>query len=468
MSRSYKLRVIISLIILISFYVLSSYKLVDSFNLTSDFGRDLYNIIRISQGEAILIGPKMNLGGYYSGPYYYYLFAPILFLTRFDQSSVLLFNCFLFALGAAVCFFISSQKLGVLKSLTLTASLSLLPLYLQSSHYPSNGYTFLPLLWLFLTLIFFSWFESPKKLFLLGLLAGIIINIHPTNLFILVGVAFYILTSLRRKKFIVIFLAGVILTFIPVVLFEFRHDFIMTRNTFINHSYLSMSATRHVSFWENLLFLKYKLIQLIIFDPSYYLIVILLAVLFHQKFSKPFFLICLTGLVASVIILRFNFEIHYIFALAFFLSFSTLLLITNSRFWFLTSLFILSELTLIKLPSYPNPERKISNPEVSVRFLVQDGLVDKSQKFNLIAITDAYALVPTGYEYRFFFRKYGYLPNSEYDYSSAKTLFIFSEAPYYDIDRFKMWATEEFGRKYFRDRTVYRVGGTTIYKITKT
>src|SRR3989344_2391006 len=50
-----------------------SYKLTSSFNFHPDFARDIYDMLAIIQGNPTLIGPKLSLGGIYSGPYYYYL-----------------------------------------------------------------------------------------------------------------------------------------------------------------------------------------------------------------------------------------------------------------------------------------------------------------------------------------------------------------------------------------------------------
>ena len=67
-----------------------------AFDYHPDFARDLCDLLSIIRGKLTLIGPKTSFGGIYNGPYYYYLFAPIFYLTNLNIYSLLVFNLLLF------------------------------------------------------------------------------------------------------------------------------------------------------------------------------------------------------------------------------------------------------------------------------------------------------------------------------------------------------------------------------------
>src|SRR5205823_5975553 len=136
--------------IVLIFFSIYSYRITDSFILTTDFGRDLEAMIKIAQGHLTLLGPKLSLGGTYAGPYYYYFFTPALMLSGLNVFSIVYLNSFLFALSLGVIFFILRSFSDLKRSLLLTASLGLLPMFIFGSHYPGNGLSYLPLLLVFL------------------------------------------------------------------------------------------------------------------------------------------------------------------------------------------------------------------------------------------------------------------------------------------------------------------------------
>jgi len=471
-----------SLILSLSIFILYSYNLSQAVLFTSDLGRDLYKTIRITQGDLVLIGSKMNLGGYFAGPYLYYLLAPSLLIGRFDINAVLYFHAMLFAASIGYFFWQTSQKLNPLKALVGALALTFMPLLLICARYPSNGYSYLSLLLFLLTYIFFSNFESKKALLILGLVTGVILNIHPISSLALIFVAFYILFSLKKKQLFLFFAGALLVTFAPTIVFELRHDFVMTKDTFINHSYLTFTKDSHTpQFWQSknpilssFLFISEKFKKLIVLPPLFYFISVFCLLVWkrlHSRKIPKLDLFLALSMIASlfllIAVLRFHFEEHYIFSVAFFISVTAMILILRSKLWIFILVIIFLEIQNFPVYLYQNSARSLIKIEQAVKYSINQRLVSKTVPFNLIQITDAYGLVPTGFEYRFFFRKYGLYPNSEYDFENAKVLLIFSETPYYNIDRFKMWATEQFGREYFNKREVYHSGNIDIYRISK-
>jgi len=87
----------VAVLLFLILFALFSFKLVGSYNFDSDFGRDLMWMYDIAYGRFTLLGPKLSFGGYYLGPYYYYIFVPFLALTKFLPPGVLLANAAFFA-----------------------------------------------------------------------------------------------------------------------------------------------------------------------------------------------------------------------------------------------------------------------------------------------------------------------------------------------------------------------------------
>ncbi len=479
---------IISFLVGFILFLIYSYRLNDAFVLTTDFGRDIYHSLRIAQGDIVLIGPKMNLGGYYSGPYIYYLFAPILLFGSYNISVLLYFHALLFSVSIGFFCWTIFKKYGLHKALLTSLAIGLLPFFILSARHPSNGYTYFPFLLILSTLILFYNFKKKTSLFLLGLLAGFIFNIHPISIFVLLPLAVYLFISLKKKKIFLLFLLGGIITLIPLALFEIKHDFVMTKDTFVNQSFNSFIASKSkpqlalnnsptISIF---LFISSKLKEFTLFEPLTLFALMFGVILLQFKFLKKIkmdlyfkrslflFVSSLLGLALLALILHTHYEDHYLFPLAFFIPFAAVLILLVSRFWILIFLIVFLEIMFFPKYLYQDSVKRFQDVESAVKYAVDNGLVNKKASFNLIEVSDAYALVTTGYDLRFFFRKYGFKPKSEYDYKTAEELLIFSETPYYDIDRFKMWATEEFGRKYFINREVYKSGDITIYKISKT
>lgn len=465
-----------------------SFNLPQSLGFTPDLGRDMYQTIKITQGDLVLVGPKMNLGGYWTGPHLYYLLAPSLLIGKFDITNVLYFHALLFAFSIGFFFWMSSKNLGLFKSFTGAIFLSLMPLYIMSARYPSNGYTYISLLLIVFTLTFFSNFNSTKVLLAIGILSGVILNIHPISILALIFIAFYILIFAKKRSFFLFFLGPVLITFIPSLVFELTHGFVMTKDTFINKSYRTFTQDSFTpQFWLNenqlissFLFISDKFKKLITLPPllifgiasfvvGWKLLINRRRIKSNLFKSQDLFLFCsaLISLFLLISVLRFHFEEHYLFSVAFFISFATILILLRSNFHLLLAIIILFQIYSFPGYLYKNSTRSYQPIEQAVKFTVDQRLVTKGTPFNLIQITDAYGLVPTGFEYRFFFRKIGLYPMSEYNYSSAKVLLIFSETPFYDIDRFKMWATEQFGREYFAKRDVYDVENIRIFRISK-
>lgn len=464
------------LVVLISF-LLYSFKLDVSLFYHPDFARDLFEIFKITQGDLALIGPKLTFGGLYTGPYYFYLFAPIFFLSKANIMAILYFNAFLFAVAIGYFFKKAYEKFSFVQAGLGACVLTLLPLSVIGGRSPSNAYTFIPLLLILLTYVYFHSPQKPLPLLLAGFLFGVIINFHFVNIILMPLFLMLLLPFLKKKKQILYFIGGIAFSFLPLLVFELKHNFIMFTNTFIQKSYLNWMENKNIpngvvgkkNVIENILFMSGQLRHHIILNPliPYGLLLVLFKLERPQKKERMLFAGSLLALLIFSMIIRFQFIPHYLVAVGLTLSFSFVVIFLRSRLW--PSLIILLFLGILFFPThmYRPSERRPERFEKAVQFAVQKNLVRKDVPFNVIQITRQNLLATLGFEYRFFFKKYGYSPDSEFAYSTSKDLIVFSELPDYDISRFRSWEAEQFGTQYFQKAKKYRSGETVIYKISK-
>mgnify|MGYP001588736072 FL=1 len=80
-------------------------------------------------------------------------------------------------------------------------------------------------------------------------------------------------------------------------------------------------------------------------------------------------------------------------------------------------------------------------------------------------IADPNAIV--GFEYRYFFQKYGFIPQSEFEYSKSDILLIYTEINNLNPSTLNTWEIEQFGKKYLLKTLHYKVGKTFIFKAEK-
>lgn len=227
-----------SLIVFIGTFILFSYHISSSYGLAYDFGRDAMWMYDILHGRLTLLGPKLSFGGYYLGPYYYYLFSHFLLLTRYYPDGALIFNAFLFSISATLIFIILKKNTNTWFSLIPTLWIVFNSYFLFSARNPGNAFTYVSFLTLYITYILFYKIESRLITFLLGIISGLIANFHPVSLLVLIPATIIQLLTKKQKvaikaKAIIIYLLGIIIMYIPLIIFEVRHGFIMFTNTFI-------------------------------------------------------------------------------------------------------------------------------------------------------------------------------------------------------------------------------------------
>ena len=469
-----KKNIVYGLIIAFVVFIIISFHLNDSLIFHSDFARDLFNILKISRGDHTLLGPKLSFGGLYTASYYYYLFVPVFLLSGFKIMSIFYFNALLFVLAIFYFFINARKKYSLWKAVISSLSFALIPIYLFSSRNPSISNTHLALLLMFLTFVYFEEIEQPVAILILGLLFGVIINFGFLNLLLLLPVYLLIVNKLKKKVNSLYFFFGIIVSFFPLILFEIKNNFIMLKNTFFNQSYLSWIGNKNIihgaagkkNVIENFFFMSDKISSHILVNPIAGLIILCLFNFFEKKSDKKIFYI-LNGFLALLILsflIRFQLAPHYLYPTAFFIFFIMIVTMLESRYKILFLMFFL-EILFFQKQIYKKSTIRPDSFDKAVKYSIENQLIKKDSRFNIVMIADPNAIV--GFEYRYFFQKYGFIPQSEFEYSKSDILLIYTEINNLNPFTLNTWEIEQFGKKYLLKTLHYKVGKTFIFKAEK-
>lgn len=226
-SQTVEIVFIFSIVILAAF--LRLYHIEDYMTFLGDEGRDVLVVKRIIVDHKFtLLGPTASVGGFFLGPIYYYFMVPFLWLARLDPVGPAVMVALF---GTATVFLIYQVgksffgKTAGIISATLYAISPLIIAYSRSSWNPN----LMPFFSLFI--IFLCWKivvdNRWSLMFVMGLLFGILFQLHYLATFLLVIVAVYILNSGRftKIKAYIKWAIGFFVGLSPFILFEIRHDF---------------------------------------------------------------------------------------------------------------------------------------------------------------------------------------------------------------------------------------------------
>lgn len=212
-----------------------------------DQGRDYLAVKNIVVDHKLtLIGEELGAGsaginGIFQGPFYYYFLAVPFILSNGDPYSGLVLM-FLFSVGAVVLSFFLGKKLftpliGFLLALLVAASPPLISQarFIWNSH-PSS---------FFICLAFYFIYRFTKKrgawdIFLAAFFTGFIYNFEMAiTIPMCLALIIYsiIIFKLEVKNYLVL-LAGFFTAFLPMAVFEVRHNFMATRSI-INYVFVS-------------------------------------------------------------------------------------------------------------------------------------------------------------------------------------------------------------------------------------
>lgn len=170
-------------------------------------------------GKLTLLGAPTSVGGMFIGPLYNYLIAFFLWLFR-GSPFVINGLSFFWAVLAIPAIYITTTRLANKTAAIFAAFFALISIgFIDQSGTPPLCFP-LPLITILFIATAASRRTKSQKSFILGILAGLALNLHFSGIFFLPLLFFF------GWQWLIPLL---ILTF-PLIFFEFRHQFFITRN----------------------------------------------------------------------------------------------------------------------------------------------------------------------------------------------------------------------------------------------
>lgn len=229
----------------------------NSFAFTYDVGRDMLAVESIVFNHKItLIGQTTGVGGIFYGPWWYLILSVPFFIFSGNPQGIAFFMGIIGIITILLGYIVGRKIGGVFLGITFSGLLSVSPLMVSSSSQIWNP-NLIPFFSVLVLLVLYSlFFDNKKKVCrlinfsLLGLLLGLIIDMEIIfGVLFLLGICASLIFIFRKKliiKEIAFFLLGLLLIFSPRIIFEIRHDFLMTK-TFIGAFSSELVLTKHFS-----------------------------------------------------------------------------------------------------------------------------------------------------------------------------------------------------------------------------
>ncbi|CAN5156082.1 hypothetical protein BH11PAT1_BH11PAT1_4480 [soil metagenome] len=256
----HKTTIILCAILLLAAF-LRLYKIADYMTFLGDEGRDVLVVKHILDGNFTLLGPRSSAGDFYTGPIYYYMMAPFLWLFQLDPVGPAVMIALLGIATVFLVYYVGKKLFNPSVGFVAAALYAVSPLvlvYSRSSWNP-NPMPFFTLLMLYL--LYLAVQNRSWKYFLgIGVLSGIALQLPYIEL--LVGVIIFAYTLfgffyLKRKnlwelsKQYLLLLGGFLIGFSPFLAFEVRHGCpnIRTMFGFVLHGDPSAADLSHKPFF---------------------------------------------------------------------------------------------------------------------------------------------------------------------------------------------------------------------------
>lgn len=416
-----------------------------------DQGRDMVAVKGILYDHHLtLIGPSTSLRGVFQGPLWYYLLALSSAIFGGDPwgGIVLMFTI---SISVLLVIFFWMRKLFGEKVALITAFLfAVCPEAAAAATYTWNPHP----MWLLIVIYVFSFYsaiyKSKKFNIIMWPIIGLMFHFQTAlAVFILLTTIIYILIFQRKIILNKNFFIGIILfacTFMPQVVFDLRHNFLMSKsalNLFVgkeqglfvsgeNKGYLDLVKNHIFSFYDNYMssFIREGIAKYI---PYLFIVCILWAISQVKKQSRIFsqhesnFILFISKLLLIVFLLSFiyPFPIRYWFLTGFQAFYLIILGLILSKFLverlgkaFAVSFFVVlifySWLRIDALYFNPTDDggaEKIKGKLSAIDYIYKDA---KEKNFGLLVFTPA--VYTDNYDYLIWWyggRKYNYIPHKE-------------------------------------------------------
>lgn len=226
----------LAFIVLVGAWIRLSGIYTNSFAFTYDVGRDMLTLRQIVLDHNIpLIGPTTGLAGLFYGPWWYYILTVPFFLAHGNPQGVALFMALAGVVSIILAYYFGRKLEGELLGLILAGLVSFSQYFIGLSVQIWNP-NIAPILLLFLLISLYRLFTQQKSSFFLLLFMGIILGLMLDveivfGMLLLLSLFVFFIVFRRDRLFLrqmLLVPLGIFVMVSPRVLFEFRHQFIMT------------------------------------------------------------------------------------------------------------------------------------------------------------------------------------------------------------------------------------------------
>ncbi len=332
-----------------------------------------------------IVGPTTSINGVFLGPFWYYFNLPAFLLGQGNPATLVYWNIFCYQVTGLLIWLYFYKKDKILAVTTSTLFL-IAPTGFDVTRYVWNANPMPMFTALFLLLVFDIVHNSSKfKQILLGVISGLFLQIESAFAIIFIPFTFFIFFSQLKniKKSIKYFLSGFLPTLIPQIIFELRHNFVISKTFLDEFMGRSVMLGERLNFFEiiNDRFMNFQnqLLGTLYLQKSLIFLLFITALLFFgiyhknnssqlNKQTKQFFLLSFNFLLTALLFYFFfpnRLKHWYVFGLAtpyifiFASFFSTLLKIKNKLLTFSVLLLFLVNLFLL----FQHHQHIIVNPE---------------------------------------------------------------------------------------------------------
>lgn len=211
------------------------YRLPEYMLFLGDQGRDALVVKRmIVDGKWTLLGPTASVGGFYTGPIYYYFMLPFLFIFNLNPAGPAFMSA-LFGIGAIILIYIFCNRIfgwrvGIIAAFLMTISSKMIDI----SRFSWNPNP-IPFFVLAMILSIYNAAKTSKYIWtaISGICLGVLVQLHYTDISLIPVMGILLIILFPKKKIIpqiLVFALGVFIGILPFFAFEVRHGFPNTKS----------------------------------------------------------------------------------------------------------------------------------------------------------------------------------------------------------------------------------------------
>jgi len=487
--KNKKFEILFLLLIIILAAFLRFYQINRFHFFNYDQARDALFIKRIIVDHQFrLIGTQTSIPGFYTGPAYYYLMAPFLWLFRLNPVGIDVGIAIIGFLTVIIFYWLLLRfTQDKVVSLAFTALYATQPQIVQQSRYAWNPN---PTPFFFLLYLWGLFKIANKKRFgwlLTFISLAFLLQLHYSAFSLLLVLILFVIFFRKQIKFgrpfYLSFLSFLILMS-PLLLFDFRHNFINLKALF---GYFKNGAPGEISlpsfFSGSIMKLKLLLIELPLGIKSSIIAFLILAVLFLLFFFKNYFrknlnfiLVSLSLFVGILVAALYrgpfyNFYLTFLYPVGF-LWWGILISKLKFKRWPKNLVLILLVLIIIffnlkNTTIFSPPKRTMADIRKVADVISQD--VNSTKPFNLVGIQGGDRFDYNAVDYRYFLETFYHQRALDWDiasYQKAENLYLISTVGKIEPLTINVWELNLFGPRKVLE-TWELENNVLIYKLGK-